>query len=387
MKENIRVMSVDWLSLFGNFIAGEPAFLVVEQAGFIVEHQDRGTKQFRKWTKILDGKTGLMIAEVCYSPYSVRGVHEKGIYRPNAGTLRVDNRVCYSSKLFEVMRLVSGLIGFHCQSISRIDLCMDMHTFDNGLRPENLIRKFYTGEYLKHGYTKALGFGTQYNEYMPETLSFKGKNSAVSVKLYDKTKEMKDVKTKPWIEALWNDAGLDSNKRVWRLELAIKSDAKRLVAMETGEYIELGLEYLSNYENLQKLFYSLISVYFKWHVKTVGKKKCECPVLALLDSRKISSDLRRVYVSQVNGLAKKHRRIDRVLKEAYKCCRGNWNDLAVIDNMYSILFENYNNIWEPTETSVVLLRHPDNRHEFREVDSSCLQSIDENLLISIEQTS
>lgn len=385
MKENVKVLSVDWLQLFGYFTGGQVDYSRLPELGYSVERQPKGTKQFKSWDRIMCIKSGLMVFELTYEPYSVRGRTEGGIYKHNACILRVDNRVCYSSALFDIVKSIATTIGFACSSVSRIDLCMDFHVFDNGLRPENLIRKYYTGEYLKHGYTKALGFGTQYNEYMPETLSFKGKNSAVSVKLYDKTKEMKDVKTKPHIEALWRSAGLDSNKRIWRLELAIKSDAKRIVARETGEYVELTIDYLSDYNNLQKLFYSFIDVYFKWHVRTAGKKKCQCPVLRLFETGMLERDLRRHYISSLHGVGRKYRRIDAILKEAYKCCNGDWDALATIDRMYSILFDNYENIWSPEETTVVLLQKADGRHEIQEVVNSCLQSIDENLIASIEK--
>lgn len=132
MEKNKRVMSVDWLQLFGGFASGVPDFELIEYLGFIVEHQSKGTKQFRKWTKVLEKETGMMFFEVCYDPYSIRGGDEGGIYRPNAGTLRVDNRVCYSKVLFDLVKDAAAMAGFYCTSISRIDLCMDMHVLIMG---------------------------------------------------------------------------------------------------------------------------------------------------------------------------------------------------------------------------------------------------------------
>ena len=186
----------------------------------------------------------------------------------------------------------------------------------------------------------------QYNEYMPQTLSFKGKNSAVSTKIYDKTKEMEDTKRKPHIINLWKDSGLNTDKRIWRLEVSMTSDAKRIVALETGEYMELKLRDLRDLSFIQSLYFSMVSVYFKWHISGTATRKHNCKVLPLFSPKDVAADYRRHKVVNCDGFGKRERRINAILKKAYQCSNGDLEHISTIDRMYEILFDNYEYIWD-----------------------------------------
>ena len=123
------------------------------------------------------------------------------------------------------------------KNFARIDLSLDFQEFENGMLPALFIKRYLTGSVLKMG--KAAKFkvvGTQTpTEHDFESLRFGSLMSEISYYMYNKRKEMEQVKWKAWIEQAWIQNGFDMNQDVWRLEFSIKSGNKLLVDTETGE--------------------------------------------------------------------------------------------------------------------------------------------------------
>lgn len=94
-----------------------------------------------------------------------------------------------------------------------------------------------TGSILKMGKTakfKTVGTQTQ-NKHEFESLRFGSLLSELSYYMYNKTKEMEQVKWKPWINETWDRNGFDKNKPVWRLEFSLKSGNKAVIDTLSGD--------------------------------------------------------------------------------------------------------------------------------------------------------
>lgn len=272
---------------------------------------ERGTPMFKKWMSIYTGEN-FKLAEICFEPYSLK--LEGGIYDISACTIQICNRYCYDVRLFDLLRDLSAAIMFKLSSVSRIDICYDFFLFDNGMKPKTLINGYYTGKYLKTGYSKALGVGEQFNDYNPQTLSFKGKGSAISVKLYNKTQEMRDTKEKRYIQDAWFKCGL-VEQDVWRLEVSIKSDGRDVVCLETGEMIKIGIAELENKETLRDIFMSYAKVKFEWLRAKKGVRRDRLEKLKLFNLESNKEVYKPVKVTSARDYGKRAKMIYNAIYE------------------------------------------------------------------------
>lgn len=263
-----RCLNIDWLTVYG--VASK--FQSVEESlsvAYKVIDNERGTPMFKKWYTVQ--LLGRDVAQVCCFPYSLKS--NGGIFKEDSMTIQICNRFLYDSRLLDILRHLSDLLGFKLISISRIDICMDFVLFDNGMKPQTLIRGFYSSKYLKKGRSmKGFGVGVQFSDYSPESLSFSGKHSAISVKLYDKSKEMEEVKAKRYIQDAWLKV-LGTVNGVWRLEFSLKSDGQGFVDKKTGEYVKVTIADIRNRDLLMNIFRGLVKNRFTWLVNDIGKRR------------------------------------------------------------------------------------------------------------------
>lgn len=329
----MKCVNIDWLSVFGGCdytLLGAGDW----ENGWSCVSNERGTRMFKKWVTIYSNKS--KVAEICYDPYSLK--KEGGIYAENACTLQICNRYCYDNRLFNILACIAARIRFKMRCVSRVDICIDFIKFDNGMTPKNLILGYYSSKYLKTGYSKALGVGIQYSDYNPQTLSFKGKNSAISFKLYNKSQEMKDKKEKRYIQDAWHLCGLKESD-VWRLECSIKSDGRDIVNKETGEFIKIDIAHLSVKEMLYKILVSMTNSRFKWLVNEPGKKRSEMRVLELFkDKGAIYSPIK---VTAAKDFNKRSKTVKNAILEALDDCNMNVYERGVIRESAIILSQYY----------------------------------------------
>jgi hypothetical protein len=243
------------------------------KSGLKVKDNDRGTRTFSKWYTVYDETGEFQLAQICCCPYSVKGKQVGGIFDPGATTIQLCNRYCYAPNPIEVISKIARIIDFQFQSISRLDICYDFRLFDNQMKPLTLIRGYYNSKYWKMGLNKALGVGYQSDMYDGQTLSFAGRNSAVCTKLYNKSREMKDVHVKPYVSDAWSACDMADEQDVWRLEVSIKSDGRNLVNLGSGETIKFGLKDIQTHEQRAALFFTFARKYWHWRYHEPGVRK------------------------------------------------------------------------------------------------------------------
>ena len=211
---------------------------------------------------------GKRIATVTRQPLS-------HIIEPDTVLIKFDNWVLYT---FDMHKFVPEFLSRNAltfKSISRIDLCADFQTFNNGMLPSTFIRNYLYGKYLRLGKTsisnahfKQINTDLHFN-----ALKFGSNLSDVSTYLYNKTLEMNSVKWKPWIAEKWLQAGFSTDKDTWRLEVSIKSSNKLVCNIDTGEVNILNsLDVLK--DNYTRLFYGTFrDKYFTFVIKDTQVKK------------------------------------------------------------------------------------------------------------------
>jgi len=177
--------------------------------------------------------------------------------------------------------LLQQVVRFHEIKINRVDLAADFNTFKNGLTAKKLINNFLTCDFIKTGRGKFYVIGEQKKYIDAQYLRFGKGDSDVSAYLYNKSKELDQVKDKPYIRATWAGAGLDVSKDVWRLEFSLKSQALKLYQTNTGESMDVTSELITNRKFLLDLYLSMQSKYFSFQLKENQKNKSRWKRVAL----------------------------------------------------------------------------------------------------------
>lgn len=243
------------------------------------------------------------------------------------GTLvKLSNRELYQPDFSYTFVNFLALYGLKYKSISRLDLCYDCNDFVGKMSPRRLINSFLSGKFLKNGqpsYTLQGDTSSDKRDQLvdavigaikranPETesdlrqtiqsvinerikrtddsrctvrgsarsvrdvnyIAFGSRSSSVCSYMYNKTKELREVKDKPYIRQLWKLNGIDDSRDVWRVEISIKSDAKTLLHTETGELFTLNTDMLKLQTDIESLFYIYAAKYFDFRVNDLTKNK------------------------------------------------------------------------------------------------------------------
>jgi hypothetical protein len=163
----------------------------------------------------------------------------------------------------------------------RIDLAIDFNYFAYGFHPGTLISNFFNNKFLKVGMTKYIINGNQEKFNKTHYLKFTKKECNVDVYLYNKSKELREVKNKPWIVETWKRAGLDISKDVWRLEFSLHNPRFIVRDNKTGITNRFNWLMLDNKEYLNTVINSLINKYFDFRRNTYIKDRKAMPKVQL----------------------------------------------------------------------------------------------------------
>ncbi|NMD01067.1 MAG: replication initiation factor domain-containing protein [Bacteroidales bacterium] len=266
---------IDWLQVYGkNCEFKSPVFEY--------KNKDYGAKHFEIITQVFYLKE--KICEVAHKPRA-------SILKPESVLIKFENSLLYKPELPYVINLLFSSLKFEPQHITRLDLCVDFPTFKNKLKPNKFINKFLQNKILKigRGTFKLVGTQKRINQY--EYLRFGSNISDVSAYLYNKSKELNEVKNKPYIRSLWywQKSELDSwiNTDVWRLEFSIKNHKLNYYYPETGEYIPLNLESVLKYESREFIYKCLMNHYFYFVYNNGKEKKSRMKTVPLLNLENI----------------------------------------------------------------------------------------------------
>lgn len=235
--------------------------------GYKYDLMPYGTRQFRElWFVYLEKEK---IAEVQRAPYS-------SALDPNGCIVKFDNRLLYSESCWGV---ISAFLMFHeiqVQNVSRVDICADFNRFET-YEVVDLVKDFLSMKLRHVGRGDGAAFfehrakankTTRINDYYMQYsgLSFGSHSSDIRVYLYNKTKELAEVKDKPYIRDLWARNGLDNSRQrpVWRLEVSISGKGTKFKDNATGEVVTIDVVMLRQDHKVATLYHTFISHYFQF---------------------------------------------------------------------------------------------------------------------------
>jgi hypothetical protein len=198
--------------------------------------------------------------------------------------VKFSNRELYGQNLRGLVDafLLDNNIKF--KSITRLDLAIDFQKFATGDHPEKFIRKFMSCDYLKNGRGKYCIFGEQKQIHTFDYLRFGTKQSELNVYMYNKTKELEQVKDKPYIRKLWKEFGMIENKSVWRLEFSMKGKSCNFVDLDTGENFRLDLSILDDNDLRKRVFSALLKQYFEFKKNDGTRNKTRMQTIVLFEN-------------------------------------------------------------------------------------------------------
>ena len=334
----IRAINIDWLEIYCLEPYNEPHNVeYFKKLGYQVNVREYGTPVYKEMFTILqDGKDWI---EVRREPHSKKG--EGGFLDPLSTHIKLCNEFCYGDHPIDELRAFLVACNYTYKSISRIDICLDFNVFDSGIEVKDFVKDYVNGKYSKINQSKLNIHGEdcwRFREW--NSLKWGSASSPFSTKLYNKSKELREVKDKDYIRQCWLDAGLDLSKDVWRIEFSTSSQAQTRKSKEDSRTFKLHLTMFDDRSKLLTRFFELYEKYFDFrevvtYVDDDGKVRCKrkdrCPRVKLLQynaadviytpSRNITVKRRpeRTYKILINKLEKlvNEKGTEREYKEAF----------------------------------------------------------------------
>lgn len=244
----MKAISIDWLTLN---LRGEPK----NRFNVNFEQLNYGTRQFMKLYRF--SYYDVLIGTLSTCPY-LQSLPK------DYCQLKVENHLLYQEDSY--MLLINALNNAFLKivDVSRIDICCDFNCFSNGLSPQDFLKRFAANKYYTMSKCKFTLFGEKRTDNEFSYLSIGSKSSAIKTILYNKSKEMREVKHKDWIQEHWNINNIDSSRDVWRLEFSIKHDFGSLVDKSDGSEVKASLDWLKRGFDLKQVFSALYSRYFRF---------------------------------------------------------------------------------------------------------------------------
>lgn len=303
MDKNLRsyLISCDWLQLY---LHKTSSFNPKAENLFGYHFQDvgHGSKVFQNIYNVIE-PTGELLGNISLNPYSSK-------IPASAVIFKAENNVLYSNDYIERIFAFIASCDLHYKGITRIDIAYDSNELYGGLKHETLIKKYRANEYLKIGaneyfmHCKA-GYHLSIDkkgkksitdknpkskeeskegnskpaenvqclgEHKINSVTWGSRSSDIQVQLYDKSKELREVKMKHYIVDSWKLAGLDTEKPVYRIEIRIVNEGKHIKNLKTGERFTLSMNDIVTQEMLEQLFHDYARKVFRFFHRRDIKK-------------------------------------------------------------------------------------------------------------------
>lgn len=270
-------ISVDWLQVccYSNnlaYLLNNDYYNKVDSLPYWLELQPLETRNFARFIRVYTkvGNDWRYCADILAVPRS-------SMLNSNIVLVKIHNRFLYSQNYIKLLYNICATFKLSIKGLTRLDLCYDCNSFHGGLKPHKFIKEFVTAEFDSPRYIYKVG-AKQFRVYGGKSVSsttkftgieFGSGKSSKRCYIYDKTRELEEVKDKPWIRQYWQQNGLisDSKTHVYRAEISIKCDGMDLLNMSTGELFKLSPEYLQSQPSIEKLFHFYAARMFRFHRK------------------------------------------------------------------------------------------------------------------------
>lgn len=228
---------------------------------------------------------------------------------PLSAMIKVDNKLLYEPNWLFYFKDVCAALQFEIMNISRVDICADFVEFCDGRQPLNFVKSYM--QVARKGHPSFIRCGSNkfcvYGRKDMSSLHFDyvrwgSRDSEVCTYLYNKSKELRDKKDKPWIRERWRVfRGDDESIDVWRIEFSINSQGLKVMNISDGYIFDLFVDDFATFSKCKTLFYIYADKYFKFRTFEAGetRKKRELPFVRLLPDE-ASQEFRKVSVCRAN---------------------------------------------------------------------------------------
>lgn len=302
-----RCINIDWLEIYCLEPLNEPRDeFYFRRLGWQVEARPYGTRSYRQMFTLID-KDGEPFLEVRRDPVGMFKNGELQHLDPNGVHLRLTNRSCYYEHAAAIMLDFVNKYGFEFMRIAKIDLALDFERFDTGDYPNAFLRRYIEGQYSKINQSNIAARGRdEWAGRKWDSISWGAERSPVVTRFYNKSKELAEVKDKPYIRQAWAECGLiddvvtmckrmpdgeDVKRRkvvadgwykpdIWRVEFSVRSAVKRWVTIENENSpkrnklsIRNTLDMYVERSQLLHMFASLAHHYFHFKYYFEGRSK------------------------------------------------------------------------------------------------------------------
>lgn len=285
---NIQLINCDWLQFYGHH-HGVHVGVSDKGTNYELVSLGCGTRVFGKLVQVYERASITrshrreLLATIAYSPHS-------SVLDSNLFQCKVENKVLYQELPYHrVMAMIKALnLDYH--GLSRVDVCVDLHRFANNMQPLELLRLYRKNLLIKRGSrrysqwltapyspSKLTGVVTDdilSEEHVTHCVSWGGPNSDVHVKMYNKTKEIKEESKKHYITSYWRNNGLSAAQDVWRVEFSVTRRSKYLYDNSSGDTVPIPLEWTLKRTYLAEVFAALARRHFAF---IEVKRGCKVP--------------------------------------------------------------------------------------------------------------
>ena len=275
------LISVDWLEVFG-YSKSEKLFApesYVQQGDYYLIDSgvmSRGFEHVIEVRKRFNVQTYLPVA-------TIRCVPRSSALNKRLCLIKLNNRVLYSQGYVDMLFSILDLYDIGYKGLSRIDLCYDCNKFVNGRSPLRFMKQFAFVDQDSEKYIYKVGGSKSFRIFASKNptsltqisgLEFGSGKSCKRAYMYDKSRELKEVKDKPWIREAWEQAGLvnDEKTHVYRSEISIKTEGAELMNKVTGEVFRLNPKWLVMQRNVEYMFHTYAANLFDFRLKGQAKR-------------------------------------------------------------------------------------------------------------------
>lgn len=212
---DILCVSCDWFSVSGHLT--ELGTIPFAPAGCVVQEMGRTAVWGRRY--YLMSPEGVKMGTILCDPISP-------IIKSDRCVVEVSNQWLYRQDFHRTLDALEQVFPFVVDGVQRVDLCCD---FEMSAGRWEVVKMLEDGRAYVKGLRRGVDWWMKDGACRkPHQLSWGGKDSVFSWKLYNKHKELWEGGTcsKPYIEDMWREMGMETTK-VWRLEVSLTS-IKRL---------------------------------------------------------------------------------------------------------------------------------------------------------------
>lgn len=306
-------INVDWLEVFGRFTVSFEHCSTWRTPTFSYQDLDFPTKQYLRAVRVYyyDGAAKVEFALLRYMP-------RMSVVHPCQFHLKIENRFLYTPDWYRLYSVLCSELKLSDISISRLDLAYDCNRFKNGRKPHSLLSDFLSRKLLKIGVSRcvanfaSMGYQiangtssvsaakTKISDKVINAITWGSRTGGIQHQIYDKSREMREVKLKPWIVREWERCGLDITC-VWRCEIRIQKRGKELLLLDSYDLYSLSVDDVKNSSMLLDIFTCYAEKCFNFVISECKARKDRMTKVELFCTNVVSSVRTHIHRKDIAG--------------------------------------------------------------------------------------